>query len=1020
MNDGVKRAYILHSLWAALPSFAVWKAPEAKELEPHISEVKEFLSLQLSTDPREYALHCCQFAENLQRHEAFRGAHAARLFAIGARHYLHSFGRGQPTVSGTLLMEPSFWRQFCHAAIERFAPDRSLDWRSHVLIVSEFTRSIVIGYWGRPDTQYYCNITPRDDSKVVMDSLGMTALSPEAGRSMVLHEFIHGVITRPDESKAVLSSVLTKRGIRLAPEVLHRFWNEYEDVSVNVCGGAILVNGLRDFRAQYAGDFLGYSHIQAQKNDPRHEIWLLAMAQGIKETELPFTPTPETEATYRRNRSLFDSLSSRECVPLTASGLLDRSLCLNKSAIEEIARTRARKIGEIFICLVDEGVIKLDSGKITKENGVEQSKGKPETKSLGSDSDSGKGRSAQEQVDSKDSDAATDQTDGSSQTAKKGDTHKASTEKKPADTLPPPPQDGQGAETESETPNSTASDDLDSSTLEEEGQTGSMTGSSSKNAQSSEKAKLDEVGPADISEHNDGLSQATESRADPGVDHDRQQSSDDTNPASQSVASESEDDGVHPAPESHSQFAEGPFDSEPESGFSTSMPGEGIEEPDLTQEDDTNRNTAKSGVLEEDEDAIGSSGIEPSSVSDGESILEKEDYEISPTGTREGASALRDLDSPDGNGFEPTADVRLEGVIREGTEAGGTIADPEGIFASLSSFAELHSVGSRRDGDREGGILDCDYVEVDRSALREIEQEHGAIIHRGTRLFSTIRHNAEKVVANRRKIVEDGEDLSLEGIAKRRQDPDWTAIFDNPAKAIAVNHAGFGLIMDFSGSTERNGKFRKITTMGMVCALGIEAAGYRTSFGWFGDQGLVLYDLDTPKQEKYRRLAVAAKLITHSEDCRAAFSAAGIGKEKGLFSGTEAEKAVGSFIASITKARADKPGHFHGMIFTDGEFGDPLGSQSRLSDILPANPTLTWTCLCEHKVHKKAVDAFGPENTVAVELDESFPNLVFKSFSDAIKQFGSISDADRLRSHFRKTVTNGRRTPPEPQIHHVK
>ena len=100
---------------------------------------------------------------------------------------------------------------------------------------------------------------------------------------------------------------------------------------------------------------------------------------------------------------------------------------------------------------------------------------------------------------------------------------------------------------------------------------------------------------------------------------------------------------------------------------------------------------------------------------------------------------------------------------------------------------------------------------VDMSALREVQMEFAPVIRRGKRLFQGIRENAERAVQHRTKLVEEGETFSITGDAPcDGVIPSTRLIFENPAQAIAVNHARFGMILDMSGSTERGGRFKQL------------------------------------------------------------------------------------------------------------------------------------------------------------------------------------------------------------------
>jgi hypothetical protein len=194
MNASLQRALTLHSICAAFPQFPVSALADAAPLIAYIDEVGAFLDQGLTNDEREYACLCSDFSQSLQRHQDFQGPLAARLFAIGSRHWLARQDRNNPHSNTGILMAGSFWKAYSAECIRTFAPDRSLDWRSHVAAVSEFTKSLIKATWGNANTEYYCRHMPNsDDHEVVMDSLGMLSLSPEAGGALVFHEFMHGI-----------------------------------------------------------------------------------------------------------------------------------------------------------------------------------------------------------------------------------------------------------------------------------------------------------------------------------------------------------------------------------------------------------------------------------------------------------------------------------------------------------------------------------------------------------------------------------------------------------------------------------------------------------------------------------------------------------------------------------------------------------------------------------------------------------------------------------------------------------
>jgi hypothetical protein len=103
------------------------------------------------------------------------------------------------------------------------------------------------------------------------------------------------------------------------------------------------------------------------------------------------------------------------------------------------------------------------------------------------------------------------------------------------------------------------------------------------------------------------------------------------------------------------------------------------------------------------------------------------------------------------------------------------------------------------------------------------------------------------------------------------------------------------------------------------------------------------------------------------------------------------------------------------LIFTDGEL-----TQTRLPDLIRANPNVTWTVLCEGGVTEAAKNHFGEENTRAVALDGDFIKTVFDAFADSIKKFGSFQNAGKLRAHYDRTLRDARRMTREDDINVIK
>src|SRR5271165_1328450 len=354
MNASLKRALTLHSIWAAFPLFPIGALADAAPLNAYIDDVGAFLDQGLTNDEREYACLCSDFSQSLQRHQDFQGPLAARLFAIGSRHWLARQDRNNPHSNTGLLMAGNFWKAYSAECIRTFAPDRSLDWRGHVAAVSEFTKSLIKATYGNANTEYYCRHLPNsDDHEVVMDSLGMLSLSPEAGGALVFHEFMHG-IKQTDKAFEHMYETARRDGYKGTPEELHPFFNSYEDIAVNVAGGSVFVNGLEDFRELYQGIFLTQAYQLKKDYSISGEFWVCAMARGIGETHLPFTPSAEVQALIEKHREALDELTCSRSLPISPTGLIRRDVCLNPEKLGTFSRYRGEAEARLFFTLRNE------------------------------------------------------------------------------------------------------------------------------------------------------------------------------------------------------------------------------------------------------------------------------------------------------------------------------------------------------------------------------------------------------------------------------------------------------------------------------------------------------------------------------------------------------------------------------------------------------------------------------------------------------------------------------------------
>jgi hypothetical protein len=923
MNASLQRALTLHSIWAAFPQFPVSALADAAPLIAYIDEVGAFLDQGLTNDEREYACLCSDFSQSLQRHQDFQGPLAARLFAIGSRHWLARQDRNNPHSNTGILMAGSFWKAYSAECIRTFAPDRSLDWRSHVAAVSEFTKSLIKATWGNANTEYYCRHMPNsDDHEVVMDSLGMLSLSPEAGGALVFHEFMHG-IKQTDKAFLHMYETAQRGGYKGTPENLHPFFNSYEDIAVNVAGGSVFVNGLEDFRELYQGIFLTQAYQLKKDYSISGEFWVCAMARGIGETHLPFTPSAEVQALIEKHREALDEVTCSRSLPISRTGLIRRDVCLNPEKLGAFSRYRGEAEARLFFTL---------------QNEFSGQKGPPQNPNGPSD-----GPAQQE----------------------------------PGTTNSPGEKPRQQPQSEQQE-------------TVEESQAESAQSDANKGKSAS---RADREGP-ERPESEGGDNKAGEARkkgAGQGQD-----------PGDQGT--DSGDQGEEPAAKDTDSSDQG------------KDPGEQDEDPGAQGRDPSDQGEHQ-----------GATGTDPS-AQDKDPGDERGEAELGD----HGRNRAQPSNEPGGPGNQPGdgeaqgpagPDFSGLGEVGKGFELkepflGGkgqdekTTADPDGQFKALEHKIPATSRG--REDLLEDGILSYG-APIDMSALREVQREYAPAIRRGKRLFLGIRENAERAVQRRAKLVEEGETFSIRGMSMRRSDPEHTRVYENPAQVIAVNYARFGLILDMSSSTEDGGRFVKLVEMASVAALAIEDAGYQTALGLFSSKGLLLYHAEYPKSEKMRRLGGLIKVVRHSHDLREGGASVGLTRELGFMGGTESEKAVGTFVEAITKTQSRNPGHFHGLIFTDGGL-----TERRLKGLLDANPNVTWSILCEGAVTPEAKAHFGEENAYPVQLDNDFIKTIFDAFCDSIKKFGSFQNAAKIRTHYQGTLRDARRMPPEKAINIIK
>jgi hypothetical protein len=904
MNASLQRALTLHSIWGAFPQFPVSALADAVPLNAYIDEIDAFLDQGLTSDVREYACLCSDFSQSLQRHQDFQGPLAARLFAIGSRHWLARQDRNNPHFNTGILMTGSFWKAYGAECIRTFAPDRSLDWRSHVAAVSEFTKSLIKATWGNANTEYYCRRMPNgDDHEVVMDSLGMLSLSPEAGGALVFHEFMHG-IKQTDKAFLHMYETAKRSGYKGTPENLHPFFNSYEDIAVNVAGGSVFVNGLEDFRELYQGIFLTQAYQLKKDYSISGEFWVCAMARGIGEIRLPFTPSAEVQALIEKHREALDELTCSRSLPISRTGLIRRDVCLDPEKLGAFSRYRGEAEARLFFTL---------------QNEFSGQKEPPQNPNGPSDG--------------------------------------------PAQQEPEPGTTNSPGEKPRQQPQSEQQETVEASQAE----------SAQSDANKGKSASRADRERSERPEWEGGDNKAGEARKkgagqgqDPG-DQGEEPEAKDTDPS---------DQGNDPGDQGEQQGANGADPSAQDKG-----PGDERGEAELG---DHGRNRAQPS------NEPGGPGNQP---------------------------GYGEAQGPAGPDFSGLGEVGQGFELKEPFLGGKgqdekTSADPVGQFKALEHKILVTSGG--REDLLEDGILSYG-APVDISALREVQREYAPAIRRGKRLFLGIRENAERAVQHRAKLVEDGETFSIRGMSIRRSDPEHTRVYENPAQVIAVNYARFGLILDMSDSTERGGRFVKLVEMASVAALAIEDARYQTALGLFSSKGLLLYHAEYPKSEKMRRLGGLIKVVRHSHDLREGGASVGLTRELGFMGGTESEKAVGTFVEAITKTQSRNPGHFHGLIFTDGEL-----TERRLKGLLDANPNVTWSILCEGAVTPEAKAHFGEENAYPVQLDNDFIKTIFDAFCDSIKKFGSFQNAAKIRTHYQGTLRDARRMPPEKAINIIK
>jgi hypothetical protein len=1015
MNPSLHRALTIHSTWAALPLFPVSELQDAAPLNPYVDEVRYFLDQGFTSDQREYACLCSDFSQGLQRHEEFQGPLAARLFAIGTRHWLVNQNVKKPHSNIGLLMSGSFWKNYSAECIRTFAPDRSLDWRSHVAAVSGFTKSLIKATWGNANTQYYCQREERgDDHEVVMDSLGMISLSPAAGCAMVFHEYMHGI---KDSSETFLKMFESakRRGYKGSEADLHPFFNMYEDIAVNVAGGSVLVDGLEDFRELYKGVFLINAYQLKKNYSIDSEFWVCSMARGLGETDLPFTPSAEVKALIQKHREALDDLTGPHSLPLSKKGLIRRDVCIDPAKLARFSNYRGEAEARLFFKLEEEFAGQEGQGQ-NLDNPLHLPQARP----------SGKGQSQEQRPGDQPSPGGQSAPEPNQEQSARSDPIAAGRGKAeksdPGDQAP-------GDQAAKKTGGQKPVPDKSEGALDQSQDSGSHEAqAASRKEPAGNRPSTQEADPDDLPKGSGTPPSDVGSQKDAAASQGKKPNAQEKNAGQQvKAAAEHEGPGKEMAPDG---AGGGKAQSEASADRGKETPNQGsCSSPQRAQGADRTDSGGQSGPGGNDagqEAQPGGPGAQSSSQG-------KTDPDSKGPGSgQQSAQGERQGVQPEGAGNQPVEgnsvsaagpDFSGLGEVGEGFELseplmmgggpdGSTSADRDGKFKALES--QIPRNGATREDLLQDGILGYG-APVDMSALREVQLEFAPVIRRGKRLFQGIRENAERAVQHRAKLVEEGDTFSIFGMAMRRSDPEHTLIFENPAQAIAVNHVRFGLILDMSGSTESGDRFKRLVEMAAVAALTIEDAGYQTSLGLFSSQGILLYHAEYAKPEKLRRLGGMVKVVRHSQDLQSGGASVGLTDKLGFLGGTESEKAVGTFVEAVTKTQSRNPGHFHGLIFTDGGL-----TERRLKSLITANPKLTWSVLCEGEVTQAAEDHFGKENTHAVQLDGDFIKTIFGAFSQSIQKFGSFQGASKIRKHYQETLRDARRMPPEKAINVIK
>jgi hypothetical protein len=300
------------------------------------------------------------------------------------------------------------------------------------------------------------------------------------------------------------------------------------------------------------------------------------------------------------------------------------------------------------------------------------------------------------------------------------------------------------------------------------------------------------------------------------------------------------------------------------------------------------------------------------------------------------------------------------------------------------------------------GIRILMYANQEPSRLKELDPYRNEIAT-AARRFESLRKNAEELARKRTTAVSRGQSLHLKGLTNHlfvnRED---IRIFSKRPQALIANNAIFAIIIDASGSMARvqrgTTRIKAVTTIAASTLLAIEKAGYRTILGAFSSDGSLIYGPDESLAVKRRKLGDLLKAAD-------ATNLAGFldPKRKGDGKDTCATHATLSAVAGLNASSSHKPGTFHVMLFTDGEFNR---GQRLAKDLIGQLPHTTWTTYCHPQLSVSAQHLLGNERVILVpDLGPSFLNTIVDGFFSCLTKAGGVAPAHALRRHFSETKT---------------